>query len=58
MQASKRLINPNKAGLFESSFFWGETQFDLPSYFKKNLPNINIKNADIICYKLMSLVSL
>ena len=27
--------NPNKTGLFESSFFWGD-QFDPPSYFKKN----------------------
>ena len=28
-------LNPNKAGLFESSFFWGRGQFDPPSYFKK-----------------------
>ena len=39
--ASFLLINPNKAGLFEGSFFWGG-QFELPSYFKKNLSNINI----------------
>ena len=35
------LLNPNKAGLFEGSFFWGG-QFDPPSYFQKNLSNINI----------------
>ena len=35
-------FNPNKAGLFEGSFFWGESQFEHPSYFKKNLSNINI----------------
>ena len=34
-------FNPNKAGLFESSFFWGG-QFDAPSYFKKNLSNMSI----------------
>ena len=46
-KACKRnLINPNKAGLLEDSFFW-EGQFDLPpppplhSYFKKNLTNVN-----------------
>ena len=39
--ASFLLINPNKAGLFEGSFFW-VSQFELPSYFKKNLSNINI----------------
>ena len=36
-------VNPNKAGLFECSFSWGGGKFDLsPSYFKKNLSNINI----------------
>ena len=36
-------FNPNKAGLFEGSFFWaGGSQFDPPSHFKKNLSNINI----------------
>ena len=37
-------LNPNKAGHFEGSFFWGEGQIDPtpPSYFKKNLSNINI----------------
>ena len=32
-------FNPIQAGLFESSFFQGVSQFDtpiLPSYFKKN----------------------
>ena len=41
----KRPLNPNRAGLFEGSFSWGEgggVQFDPPSYFKKNLSNINI----------------
>ena len=38
----KRSLNPNRAGLFEGSFSsWGD-QFDPPSYFKKNLSNINI----------------
>ena len=35
-------INPYKARLFEGSLFWGGGQFDLPSYFKKDLSNINI----------------
>ena len=41
-------VNPNKAALFRSSFFWGEwgsVQFHFlppPSYFKKKLFNINI----------------
>ena len=38
-------FNPNKAGLFECSFFWnGGWQFahPPPSYFKKNLFDINI----------------
>ena len=39
-------LNPNKAALFEGSFFWGEVNLTLPlsppSYFKKNLSNINI----------------
>ena len=70
-------LNPNKAGLFEGSFLRVGGQFNPPpSYFKKNLSDINItqynfmqlldslfkaywkrKNADIICYKLISLVS-
>ena len=74
-------FNPNKAGLFEGSFFWVGVNLTSPltpphpppSYFKKDLCNIdnfiqllnnlskvcwNWKNADIICYKLTSLVSL
>ena len=70
-------FKPNKTGLIEGSFggvfFWGGDQFDPPSYFKKNLSNINItlcncktiylkyvekKNADIICYEPTPLVSL
>ena len=39
---SYEYVNPNKAGLFEGSFFWGGCQFDSSSYFKKNLSNINI----------------
>ena len=39
-------LNPKKAGLFEDRFFWGggrgRCQSDPPSYFKKNLLNINI----------------
>ena len=39
-------FKPNKAGLIEGSFggiFLGAgDQFDPPSYFKKNLSNINI----------------
>ena len=38
-------LNPNKAGLFEGSFFWERVNLTLPpppSYFKKNLSNINI----------------
>ena len=38
----EKKFNPNKAGLFEGSFSWGWGQFDPPSYFKKNLSNINI----------------
>ena len=68
-----RGLNPNKAGLFEGSFSLEGGQFDPPSYFKKNLSNINItlcncktiylkyvekKNADIICYEPTPLVSL
>ena len=40
----KLYINPNKAGLFEGSFSCGGGkggQFDPPSYFKKNLSNLN-----------------
>ena len=35
-------LNPNIAGLFEASFFWGGEGFNLisPSYFKKNLSTI------------------
>ena len=29
-------LNPNNAGLFECSFFWGWGQFEPSSYFKKN----------------------
>ena len=32
---TRQFFNPNKAGLFEGIFFVG-TQFDPPSYFKKN----------------------
>ena len=36
-------LNPNKAGFFESSFFWaGVNLSPPPSYFKRNLSNINI----------------
>ena len=28
-------VNPNKAGVFEGSFFWGSIKLTLPSYFKK-----------------------
>ena len=38
---TKIKLNPNKAGLFEGSFFWGVNLIPL-SYFKKNLSNINI----------------
>ena len=34
-------FNPNKAGLFEGSFFW-EVSLTSPSCLKKNLSNINI----------------
>ena len=40
----KKCFNPNKAGLFEGSFSWGEewgSMWSPPSYFKKNLSNIN-----------------
>ena len=43
----EKRINPNKAGLFEDSFSWGEgwgvgeVNLTPPSYFKKNLSNIN-----------------
>ena len=33
--------NPNKAGSFEGSFFWG-VSIDPTSYFKKDLSNINL----------------
>ena len=43
---SETTFNPNKAGLFEGSFFWGEGggKFEpfYPSYFKKNSSSINI----------------
>ena len=37
-------FNPKTAGLFEGSFFWAEVNLTptFPSYFKKNLSNINI----------------
>ena len=37
-------LNPNKAELFEGSFFWGWGALTPPpsSYFKKNLSSINI----------------
>ena len=35
-------VNPNKAGFFEGSFFWGGLNLTPSSYFKKNLSNINI----------------
>ena len=40
-------FNPNKAGHFEGSFFWGDggwrgSQFDSLSYLKKNSSNIDI----------------
>ena len=37
---TKIKLNPNKAGLFEGSFFWG-VNFTPHSYLKKNLSNIN-----------------
>ena len=43
-ESNSNLLNPNKAGLFEGSFFgggWGVSLTPL-SYFKKNLSNINI----------------
>ena len=50
IRISEKSVNPNKAGLFEGifpwgDFFWGEGRFDPPpppSCFKKNLSNINI----------------
>ena len=38
------LINPNKTGLFEGSFFGGRREVNLTpsSYFKKSYSNINI----------------
>ena len=39
------IVNPNKAGIFEGNFSLGGaggSQFDPPSYFKKNLSNFNI----------------
>ena len=39
----KMIVNPNKAGLFESSFFWsGGINLTTPAYFKKNKFNIKI----------------
>ena len=42
--AKIRGINPNKDGLFQGSFSWGRGRVNLtpPSYYKKNLSNINI----------------
>ena len=47
LKVKGKKFDPNKAGFFEGSFFWGRGggQFDpppLPSYFKKNLSSINI----------------
>ena len=45
LRKCRKLLNPNKACLLEGSFFWGGgCQFDAPppSYFQKNLSNINI----------------
>ena len=46
---TQSLVNPNKAGDCEDSFFWGcggggsgGVNLTTPSYFKKNLSNINI----------------
>ena len=38
LNSVKILLNPNKAGLFESTFFLGGERFNLTltSYFKKN----------------------
>ena len=52
-------FNPNKAGLFEGSFFWGG-QFDPSFIFKDELKQYQYNfthlldnlNADIICYML------
>ena len=46
-ESNSNLLNPNKTGLFEDSFFLGGGVSLTPpppplSYFKKNLPNINI----------------
>ena len=35
-------LKPNKARLFEGSFFWGEVNLTPLLYFKKNLSNNNI----------------
>ena len=58
-------FNPNKARLFEGSFFWIFSQIDpqpQPSHLQllKNILRVcwTWKNTDIICYKLTSLVSL
>ena len=44
IKIGKEKVNPNKAGLFEGSFFWEVGQFALPPLFifKKNISNINI----------------
>ena len=36
------LFNPNKAGLFEGSFFWEGINLTPPSYFMKNISDINM----------------
>ena len=62
-------FNPNKAGLFEGSFFGSGDQIDFPSFYSSRRTYIHLldsllkyveneKNADIICYKLTSLVFL
>ena len=55
-------FSPNKAGLFETSFFWDFSKIDPqpPLQLLKNKFRAcwKWKNTDIICYKLTSLVSL
>ena len=45
-ESNSNLLNPNKAGLFEGSFFGGDAGGGIIltplSYFKKNLSNINV----------------
>ena len=37
-----RKVNPNKAGLFEGSFSWGESKFDPPLHNSKRTYLISI----------------